>query len=790
MSKDKKYILALIMLIPILLSATLYVDDDWTSGNCGGHTWGEDAFNEIQNAINYAEANSLNGETILVYEGIYEENIDIEGNLSMTLHSEMVSGEYLTETTILQGATGGGDLITIHRESTDEKEITIAGLSIAHSVNEIGRGINIITEENNSDLSVTIEHCIISDSHIDDTEDGDGGGIQVKAATGIFPEGNISIQNCTISDNSSLNGGGISIKIVKDNIAISNCNFSDNNAILDGTVGGTGGGVRINCILLNGEGTNSVQITNCNFNNNLCDLNGAGMSLSNTHIETVLDQCQFNNNISSTAGGLYMFCVGNAENTQICTLSDCIFNNNIADAGADIISGGISAIASFFYVIDSEFDSNHSAGSGGGISLYSSTMEMHDSIVTQNTSATSGGGIFMGTKSSYNGSICKLYDSIITYNIAGYVGNRIGTTGGGIAGDMITNFEGYNLNVNYNESTGASGGGGGIYLNSNSGQGLVKIENSSICNNQSDAYGGGLHLSGIESVELENLEVNDNTVRSVATVYTYFCNGLGLYLDFIGDSGCRISNCQFNSNSLTILGGNPENADGGGVYAKHSFLIMEDCEIKNNSTFWGSGIAFGPYDDYFDAAFISNTIISGNIRHQESTGQSGAVYILDEYPGDPQPIEFTNCTIADNETDETGVGGIEVHGYQVNGEGVELLNCILWGNAGDQYDDLITHITYCDLEEDNVTGLGNISLDPEFTNPVTEDYTLKYNSPCINEGNPSSVYNDPDGTFSDMGYKYHVHDIYNWNYDGNRRTYLWRSFPRLAFDTRVTNDGS
>ena len=66
----------------------------------------------------------------------------------------------------------------------------------------------------------------------------------------------------------------------------------------------------------------------------------------------------------------------------------------------------------------------------------------------------------------------------------------------------------------------------------------------------------------------------------------------------------------------------------------------------------------------------------------------------------------------------------------------------------------------------------------------------KINRSIIDKSNDDSNYNDPDGTCSDMGYKYHAHDIYNWNYDGQRRTYLWRSFPRLPIiDTRVTNDG-
>ena len=44
MCKVKKYIIAFIMLIPLLLSATLYVDDDYTSPT-------PPEFNEIQDAV-------------------------------------------------------------------------------------------------------------------------------------------------------------------------------------------------------------------------------------------------------------------------------------------------------------------------------------------------------------------------------------------------------------------------------------------------------------------------------------------------------------------------------------------------------------------------------------------------------------------------------------------------------------------------------------------------------------------------------------------------------------------
>jgi hypothetical protein len=48
-------------------------------------------------------------------------------------------------------------------------------------------------------------------------------------------------------------------------------------------------------------------------------------------------------------------------------------------------------------------------------------------------------------------------------------------------------------------------------------------------------------------------------------------------------------------------------------------------------------------------------------------------------------------------------------------------------------------------------GTGSISLDPLFTDPENNDYTLQTLSPCINTGDPDPLYNDSDGTRNDMG---------------------------------------
>ena len=50
-----------------------------------------------------------------------------------------------------------------------------------------------------------------------------------------------------------------------------------------------------------------------------------------------------------------------------------------------------------------------------------------------------------------------------------------------------------------------------------------------------------------------------------------------------------------------------------------------------------------------------------------------------------------------------------------------------------------------------IIGNSNIDADPLFNNVSSGDYSLQAGSPCIDTGNPSSEYNDTDGSRNDMG---------------------------------------
>ncbi len=52
---------------------------------------------------------------------------------------------------------------------------------------------------------------------------------------------------------------------------------------------------------------------------------------------------------------------------------------------------------------------------------------------------------------------------------------------------------------------------------------------------------------------------------------------------------------------------------------------------------------------------------------------------------------------------------------------------------------------------DSVTGVGNLYVDPGFTDPAAGDFTLRSDSPAIDAGDPSGAFSDADGSRNDIG---------------------------------------
>jgi len=175
---------------------------------------------------------------------------------------------------------------------------------------------------------------------------------------------------------------------------------------------------------------------------------------------------------------------------------------------------------------------------------------------------------------------------------------------------------------------------------------------------------------------------------------------------------------------------------GGGLNCRYSRAIIENNIFRSNSADQGGGIYSGR----------SGPVIRDNVINKNSADQGGGIYF-----GNSVPYVEGN-TIAFNSAAEMG-GGF----YWWDSSESTITNTILWGNQSPVGPEIYVdgespEITYCDIEG-GWNGQGNIDSDPLFVSSVKNDFSLRWRSPCIDNGNPETD-PDPDQTRADIGALY------------------------------------
>jgi hypothetical protein len=332
---------------PASAGKIIYVDDD-----------GPADFNNIQDAID----ESSHGDTIIVAEGRYFENINLNGR-NITLTSTDPCNPDVVAATIIDGSQNG----------------------------------SVVTFNNGEDANCILNGFTITNGHA-----GSGGGIycgwpplppdpppppplppppppppgpwlpatlREQSSTEIPSETKFTtpkITNCIIINNSADIGGGM---YNNSNPALKNCTFSNNSA-------DSGGG------MLNSE--NRPTLTNCTFNGNSAGLGGGMYSF---YSSPILTGCAFRGNSSVEAGG-GMYCY---ESTPI--LKNCEFSTNKAEFLGIIyytfykyplgFGGGMYNDQSSPALTNCSFNEN-SAYHGGGMYNDHTTLTLTNCTITDN----------------------------------------------------------------------------------------------------------------------------------------------------------------------------------------------------------------------------------------------------------------------------------------------------------------------------------------------------------------------------------------------------------------------
>ncbi len=248
-----------------------------------------------------------------------------------------------------------------------------------------------------------------------------------------------------------------------------------------------------------------------------------------------------------------------------------------------------------------------------------------------------------------------------------------------------------------------------------------------------DVNGGAINCSST------NLTISHSVIRNC----TASVRGGGICI--IGNSTATISDCaEISGNSASR---------GGGIYCQGSNPTISGNTISGNTATYGGGI----YCDLYSSPRISGNTISGNHAYDGggmSIVSAPAIFQLNEITENTATARggglyafgvvstMNKNTIAGN-TASIG-GGL----YSPSG-GQSIINSILWGNTPEQISGFVA-VTFSNIQG-GYGGYGNSPNDPLFVNASQHDYHLQSGSPCIDTGDPTPIYNDPDFTRADRG---------------------------------------
>ncbi len=317
----------------------------------------------IQRAIDEA----ADGDLVLVWPGIYVENIDFLGK-AITVQS--VAGDLLTVivSEYYFPHQIGDSVVTF--ENGETKETVLDGFTICMGKGKLiymagdfyylaGGGIYC------SDSSPTIKNCTIWLNRIylwaksdDWGYSSDGGGIYI--GNGSAP----TILDCRILDNEAMYGGGISGG--SSSTKIVNCIIKGNQVDDDGYwgLGDYGGGIY-----------GSPTLVDCTISENSGGKGGGIYGRNPT-----LTNCTISKNSGGDGGGVY--CLGPAS------ISNCSILGN-----AGMYGGGIYCDDSEASVTNCTISRNNATVRGGGIYCRDSEASIMKCTIAENSAARGGGGV-------------------------------------------------------------------------------------------------------------------------------------------------------------------------------------------------------------------------------------------------------------------------------------------------------------------------------------------------------------------------------------------------------------
>ena len=180
---------------------------------------------------------------------------------------------------------------------------------------------------------------------------------------------------------------------------------------------------------------------------------------------------------------------------------------------------------------------------------------------------------------------------------------------------------------------------------------------------------------------------------------------------------------------------------GGGIRSGDGKPKILNNIIMNNTGRYGAGVVLN-----YAGVTMKNNIIYGNSLSQ--TYNSGSAIWANSSLGTATKIVENNTIVGNSSLNGTA-------GVLILSTNMILRNNIIWGNTSPVNLQILTSggsvtATYNDVQG-GYTGSGNTNINPQFTD---SNFVLANNSPCIDAGDSSAIYNDPPDTVNPLNAKF------------------------------------
>lgn len=579
------------------VGSTVYVDIDAQGAN-NGSTWA-DAFTNLQSAIDAAQ----DGDQIWIASGVYKPEI---------VNTPADSNFFLVDKPLeIFGGFAGNE------NSLDERDWEAYPVIASGDINGDDTDGDFVN--NKSDNTIRLFHIVSMGVTMDGLEICYGQTrIGYDPATdpspinfvggGILDQGNSTIRNCIVHQNSGDRGGGI-YSGSNGGLTVENCRFTNNHAVTFAGALNVGNhsatitdcsfesntveqGVGAAIFLWHNAGTrfdsSSVKIKNCDFNSNQAP-RGAGIQFNNfsKHNKLLVDSCRFianstvNNGLGGAIGLLNYKAPGQSGDNMIdATITNSVFETNFASQGS-------------------------------GLHMYSningSKLILSKNVVKNNLSSSAGAVYVLCDNQS---------DMDIFMDYTSFDNNTSDFAGGAIVFNNAQSNRGLDYNLSNCQFRNNDGGdyAGAIFSFSSSG-GVGPLGNMTNCNfvGNSAGLGCGAVSSNDENLILKNCRFEKNTAGNSASA---MC--LTVYSQNSGHH--ELENCQFIENATT--------------------------EILDTSALWINNGALEIWSNGIQSTSLDSCLFEANT----SPKTGGAVSILNE---DSLLVSMTNCDFIENKA-ETG----------------------------------------------------------------------------------------------------------------------------------------